>query len=104
MMDMDPREGYETLAYLRSTPDPERDARVELEHARLRRRAASEFDRYFDTKLTPTPAAADAALERAMTSLADYVVSRLHHKGQYGVTPEPTDYPDMRTIDEAPRE
>lgn len=85
MMDMDPRDGYETLAYLRSTPDPERDARVELEHARLRRRAAAEFDRYFDTKLTPTPAAADAALERAITSLADYVVSRLHHNSHYGV-------------------
>jgi hypothetical protein len=81
-------ESYAELARLRSTGDPERDARREAYQEQERRRAARALDRYVDLVEGDRYGPRVVAGERFVEAVGDYVLSRLHHKGHYGVSDE----------------
>lgn len=79
-------ESYTELARLRSAADPERDARRKAYQEQQRRRAARALDRCIDMIEGERYGPRMVASERFVEAVGDYVLSRLHHSGDYGAT------------------
>lgn len=70
---------------VRPGPDPLRDARIDAYRDRERRRAARMLDRFLETVAGTATGARDAAGERFVEAVGDYVLARIAESSDHDV-------------------